>query len=164
MEYAMRRFCLILFMLCPLQLFAAGEQPASVDLVTFQQRVASVLTVRKNAYRFAQDSGLLKADTPRLTREQTNRLRDIAREYLRARNALLADAERVSDLFHNGTSLMLGTRFSTGTAVVTQGSPDEVQIAQRWLNPEDAAGQRLLLDIQRGLAAAMVRWTATALP
>ncbi|HSD36846.1 MAG TPA: YiiX/YebB-like N1pC/P60 family cysteine hydrolase [Rhodocyclaceae bacterium] len=156
------RLAIQLALLCSLclarPLAAADTSAAAFDLADYQQRVAGVLEVRAKAYRFAQDNGILNSGLPKLTREQSNKLRDLARQYLRARSSLLPEAERVSGLFHNGVEVLLTSSFKTGTRVpqAPAGMSEDVQAPQRWLNPLDEAGKRQMLDIQRGLAAAMV--------
>ena len=155
----MLRSCLIfLVMIFVSPLAGAESTPAAFDLIDFQQRVAAMLDVRARAYRFAQDNGILGASAPKLSREQANRMRDLAKQYLQARSALLPEAERVSGLFRDGAGVVLSATAHTGIRVPPDafGASDGGQLQQYWLNPQDDAGQRQLLDIQRGLAAAML--------
>lgn len=157
----MLRTGLILFaLLLQCSLALADEESASKEFLDFQQRVATMLTVRSNAYQFAQSTGITQSAKPVLTRAQSNQLRDLAGQYLAARNALLPEAEKISPLFNSGTLLTLTSDKPTGKLVSTSmpDSGDAMPLSEYAINPLDAKGRVELQRILRGLAAAMVLW------
>lgn len=143
-----------LLCLCLLSLPALGRS----DQAAFQKQVGELIELRSTAYRFAQDNGILNQEAPKLTRAQSNQLRDLAARYIALRATLMPNATRVAPLFQLGTRLTLVNDRPTGEearAVTMSTSRGGLQ-RQIWLNPNDAEGQKLLLDIQYGLATALL--------
>lgn len=131
---------------------AEPENPLS-----FEQKISDMMEVRTAAYRFARDNGVLESNAPLLTREQTNQLRHLARQYLDSRHALLPEAEAAARFFDNDRAPQLSQARPTGVEVV-QGSGDGPLALQYSINPDDENGRQQMLQILRGLAAAMVLW------
>jgi len=145
----MLRFILCLCLLIPLSV--------SADEVShFQTQINEMVNLRSQAYQFAQTHQINQQKSVKLTRAQSNEMRNIALRYIQLRSEILPYAEKVAPLFHPDVRLkrlhtaptnahnfkpMLGLKPTSYTLTI---------------NPNDAAGQQLLLDIQQGLAAALV--------
>ena len=134
---------------------AAAERS---DLADFQHRIDDMLSVRAQAYQFAQDNGFLGTSEVKLTRSQTNQMHRIGENYLKSRGALLPIAKHSAHYFSSGSSTLLRTDVPTGTIIhpivpKSQGTAEPAILA---INPLDDAGSKQLQDILRGLAAGLV--------
>lgn len=138
------------------QAFAAD--PPATSQQRFEQDVARMLAVRTEAYRFAEANGITRNGQPKLTRAQSNQLRDLAQRYIDARAPLLDDAGKVAHLFGNDTAPTITQHRATSSMPATRIGGIDVTREQHWINPQDDAGQTQLTDILRGTAAAMVLW------
>ncbi|MBE9610453.1 YiiX/YebB-like N1pC/P60 family cysteine hydrolase [Chitinilyticum piscinae] len=145
------------FTLLTLCFVSMAVQARSV-LPIFQKQVGDLVELRSEAYRFAQQNGILTQKEPKLTRAQSNQLRELAQRYINLRAELLPNARAVAPLFQLGTRITLTSDRPTGedaSAVTLSTSRGGLQ-RQIWINPEDRAGRELLLDIQYGLTTALV--------
>ncbi|WP_051304716.1 YiiX/YebB-like N1pC/P60 family cysteine hydrolase [Chitinilyticum litopenaei] len=145
----------VLFALSCLVPLAALAAP---DPARFQQQVGELIELRSSAYRLAQESGIIGNPKPKLTRAQSNQLRDMAQRYIDLRAGLLPNATRMAPYFEPGARLTLvGDRptLEESRAFTMSSSRGALQ-RQVWINPRDAQGRQLLLDIQYGLTTALV--------
>lgn len=133
---------------------------AENDLRQFQESVAKMVELRSTAYQFAQANGIVNQRKPKLTREQSNQIREMSLRYLQLRGPLLAHSKKVADLFASRPQVILSTEHPTGEmvreATLNQGMSIDMLPPRQWVNPNDRAGQQQLFDIQLGLAAALV--------
>lgn len=133
---------------------------ADNDLREFQESVAKMVELRSTAYQFAKDNGIINQRKPKLTREQSNQIREMSLRYLQLREPLLAHSKKVADLFAGRSQLLLSTEHPTGEvvreALLNQGMGIDMLPPRHWVNPNDRAGQQQLFDVQLGLAAALV--------
>ncbi len=145
----MLRFLLSLLLLLPLSVSA-------VESNHFQNQINDLINLRSQAYQFAQTHQITEQSQPKLTRAQSNQIRDIALRYIQLRSDILPYAEKVAPLFQSNVRLQ---RSNTAATNAHNFKPlpllKDVSYTLS-INPNDAAGQQLLLDIQQGLAAALV--------
>lgn len=143
---------LLLTLFLPATWAETGEEQTA-----FAQKIADMVEVRTIAYRFTRDNGILDSDTPQLTREQTNQLRSIGRQYLDRRRPLLIEAESAALFFETAAAPVLDTSRPSTTDFLP-GNTDQGPSIRYSINPGDETGQRQVRQILRGLAAAMVLW------
>ena len=125
---------------------------ASDDASRFQAQVSELVALRSQAYQFAVDHQISQQSKPKLSRADSNQMRDIALRYIALRGQLLPYAETMAPLFES--KLKISTQHATNAHL--SHSNLARNFATLWINPNDAAGKKLLLDIQRGLASALV--------
>ncbi|WP_051258921.1 YiiX/YebB-like N1pC/P60 family cysteine hydrolase [Chitinibacter tainanensis] len=147
----MRWMCILLGLL-------AHCAVASESSSQFQSQVAQLVSLRNQAYQFAVKNQITKAETPPLTRAQSNQLRAMALRYIELRAALLPYATQMAPLFQTNVNLQLSQHEATDAQLILDNPPQALSkgIRSAYINPGDARGQALLEDIQRGLAAALV--------
>ncbi|NHQ87515.1 hypothetical protein HA050_15460 [Iodobacter sp. HSC-16F04] len=128
---------------------------AASNLQDFQSHINELISIRSEAYRFAELHQIISSsDTPKLNRQQSEQLRSIIQRYLAARALLMPEVERVAPCFSLTSPIRLNIQRPS-----TAGLPELCNTARRWapsLNPYDEVGKNTLLDIERGLAAALV--------
>ncbi|WP_348945940.1 YiiX/YebB-like N1pC/P60 family cysteine hydrolase [Chitinibacter sp. FCG-7] len=124
----------------------------------FGQQVADLVALRTEAYQFAVKHKITEQKTPALTRAQSNQMRELALRYIALRARLLPYASEMAPLFQTNVKLTLSTEHATNAEQILSEPPPSIQRGIRtvYVNPNDAKGARLLHDIQRGLAAALV--------
>ena len=145
----MLRFILCLCLLIPLSVSAD-------DASHFQTQINEMVNLRSQAYQFAQTHQINQQKSVKLTRAQSNEMRNIALRYIQLRSEILPYAEKVAPLFHSDVRLKISTSApSTAQHFKPILQPKPVNHTL-FINPKDAAGQQLLLEIQQGLAAALV--------
>ncbi|MBY0446916.1 MAG: hypothetical protein K2Q15_17100 [Burkholderiales bacterium] len=145
-------------LICPLAALLLGfslPSHAASNMQDFQNHISELISIRTEAYRFAELHQIMgNSDTPKLNRQQSEQLRQIIQRYLAARALLMPEVERAAPCF----SLIAPIRINIQKPS-TEGLPTFCHTARRWaptLNPFDEIGKTTLLDIQRGLAAALV--------
>ncbi|AZN36077.1 YiiX/YebB-like N1pC/P60 family cysteine hydrolase [Iodobacter ciconiae] len=128
---------------------------AASNLQDFQNHISELISIRSEAYRFAELHQIISSsDTPKLNRQQSEQLRSIIQRYLAIRALLMPEVERVAPCFSLTSPIRLNIQKPS-----TVGLPELCNTAHRWapsLNPYDETGKNTLLDIERGLAAALV--------
>lgn len=155
---ALLRRLMVALMTLPAAAMALAEESPTPTQLRFEQEVSRMLAVRTEAYRFAESSGITRDGQPKLTRGQSNQLRDLAQRYIDARAPLLNDAEKVAHLFNGGTAPTITQHRGTSSLPAASIAGLSIAADQHWINPLDEAGQKQLTDILRGTAAAMVLW------
>ncbi|MBM9890087.1 MULTISPECIES: YiiX/YebB-like N1pC/P60 family cysteine hydrolase [Deefgea] len=143
----MLRLILCLCLLLPLSVRAN-------EVNHFQNQINQLVNLRSQAYQFAQAHQINQQKSVKLTRAQSNQMREIAQRYIQLRNEILPYAEKVAPLFAPNVKLKLSDSVASNAHLF---NPATKQVSYTLtVNPNDEAGQQLLLDIQRGLAAALV--------
>lgn len=145
----MLRYLLCVLLLAPLSVLASEEDH-------FQTQINQLINLRSQAYQFAQEHQISQQTSVKLTRAQSNQMRGIAQRYIQLRNELLPYAEAVSPLFQADVRLKLSSEKPTNAAGFQRTLPLKGTTYTLVINPNDAAGQQLLQDIQQGLATALV--------
>lgn len=140
-------FCLCLLM--PLGIQAS-------EATHFQTQINELVNLRSQAYQFAQTHQISQQSAIKLTRAQSNQLRDITQRYLDLRKEILPYAEQMAPLFQAGIQLKTSTSSATNAHHLTTKTNLKPVGTSFTINPYDPDGQQLLLEIQQGLAAALV--------
>lgn len=145
----MLRLILCLFLLIPLSVSADEANH-------FQTQINQMVNLRSQAYQFAQTHQINQQKSVKLTRAQSNEMRDIALRYIQLRSEILPYAEKVVPLFHPDVRLKLDNTIATNAHQFKPLLTAKQVSYTLSINPNDEMGQQLLLDIQQGLAAALV--------
>lgn len=134
----------------------AAEQNAG-EMQTYQANIAGMIEIRAEAYLFAQQHQMIgNSDIPKLNRQQSEQLRSIIQRYLTARARLMPEIERIVPCFALGAPLRFNADYPTNTGLPGLCSSARGRMWAPSLNPQDEAGKKLMLDIERGLATALV--------
>ena len=139
--------CIVLF--APLSVLAN-------DTPHFADQINQLINLRTQAYQFAQQHKITQQKSIRLNRAQSNQMRDLALRYIQLRSEILPYADAVAPLFQNDVRLKLSSERPTNATGFRPIFPPKNTGYTLTINPNDAAGQQLLQDIQQGLAAALV--------
>ncbi|WP_051534708.1 YiiX/YebB-like N1pC/P60 family cysteine hydrolase [Deefgea rivuli] len=145
----MLRWLLCAVLLIPLGVFAAEENH-------FAEQINQLINLRSQAYQFAQEHQISEQKSVKLTRAQSNQMRDMAQRYIQLRGEILPYAEAVAPLFQADVRLKLSSEKPTNAVDFKRTLPLKGATYTLVINPNDAAGQQVLQDIQQGLAAALV--------
>ncbi|WP_373976444.1 YiiX/YebB-like N1pC/P60 family cysteine hydrolase [Chitinibacter sp. SCUT-21] len=148
----MIRLLLSLALLCPLWLYAKEFNKQ------FHEDVAALVALRQQAYQFAINNKFTEQRTPKLSRAQSNQMREMALHYIELRSQILPYATKVAPLFQTNLKLVLSTEKPTNAHQVLLQAPPQLNkgILNAYINPTDASGTPLIYEIQQGLAAALV--------
>jgi hypothetical protein len=124
----------------------------------FHQQVAELVSLRQQAYQFAISNKFTEQKTPKLTRSLSNEMRTMALRYIQLRSQILPYATKMSPLFQSNVKLVLSTDRPTNAEQIILAPPPKLNkgVFTSYINPNDAKGAQLLIEIQRGLAAALV--------
>ncbi|WP_082752715.1 YiiX/YebB-like N1pC/P60 family cysteine hydrolase [Janthinobacterium sp. B9-8] len=130
---------------------------AGSSLPDFQANISDMLSIRAEAYQFAELHQIIGSSaTPKLNRQQSEQLRNIIQRYMSSRARLMPEVERVSPCFSLIAPIRLNIQKPSDTGLPELCTASKGRMWSPSLNPYDAAGKQLIGEIARGLAAALV--------
>jgi hypothetical protein len=147
-----RRFASLLLLLT-----LTSPAQAVSSLQEFQTSIAELISIRTEAYRFAERHQIIgNSDIPKLNRQQSEQLRGIIQQYFAVRARLLPEVEHIAPCFTLTSPIRLNIQKPSTTGLPELCTTAKSRMWAPSLNPYDEVGKKTLIDIERGLAAALV--------